>query len=32
LYWDTDSVIYAQKVGEIPRVKAGEYVGDLTDK
>ena len=32
LYCDTDSVIYIQKVDEIPKVRTGDYLGDLTDE
>jgi hypothetical protein len=32
LYCDTDSVIYIQKVDESPKVKTGDYLGDLTDE
>jgi hypothetical protein len=32
LYCDTDSVIYVHKVGMTQKVKAGDYLGDLTDE
>jgi hypothetical protein len=32
LYCDTDSRIFVQKVNEIPKVKAREYLGDLKDE
>lgn len=32
LYCNTDPVIYIQKVDEAPKVKRGDYLGDLTDK
>jgi hypothetical protein len=28
----TDSVIYIQKLDEAPKVKTGDYMGDLTDE
>jgi hypothetical protein len=32
LYYDTDSLIYIDKVGKTPKVKTGDYLGDLTDE
>ena len=32
LYCDTDSVIYVQRVDELPKVTTGDYLGDLTDE
>jgi hypothetical protein len=32
LYCDTDSVVYVQNVGEPPKVKTGDHLGDYTDK
>jgi hypothetical protein len=32
LYTDTDSCIFVQKVSESPKVKTGDYLGDLTDE
>jgi len=32
LYSNTDSVIYVQKVDELPKLIIGDYVGDLTDE
>jgi hypothetical protein len=32
MYCDTDSVIYIQKVDETPKVKTGDYLGDLTEE
>ena len=31
LYYDTDSVIYAQKEGQ-PQIETGDYLGDMTDE
>jgi len=31
-YCDTDSVIYIQKGDETPKVKTGDYLGNLTDE
>jgi hypothetical protein len=32
LYCDTESLIYIQKPGEDPKVKTGDYLGDLTNE
>jgi hypothetical protein len=32
LYCNRDSVIYVQKVDEPPKVRLGDYLGDLTDE
>ena len=32
LYCDTDSVIFVHKNNDPPKVKAGDYLGDLTDE
>ena len=32
LYCDTDSVIFFQKDNDSPKVKTGDYLGDLTDE
>jgi hypothetical protein len=32
LYCDTDSLIYIQKPGEDPKVKTGDYLGNLTNE
>jgi len=32
LYCDTDSVIYVQRVDGPPKVRIGDYLGDLTDE
>ena len=32
LYCDTDSVVFLQKDNDPPKVKTGEYLGDLTNE